>query len=227
MSREIRITISDDEVFERMKRVKKHLDLSWKEVLHRGLQIDDFSQPTDRDATVHDGPEQTPSPGDTDFGDRIERQLKQRIEASLENALGVETFEAESSGSPPYDYEDEVESLANAEDATLIFPFLDETPANRVPLRVEIEMRAGGVEIDVVAVRQSKSVTEMNCFKRATRQRIAEGLATGSSVRLELGDGAEEYEVTPVLTWGRDSQGELVVEQVKIEDVLFGEQAQQ
>ncbi|WP_435360733.1 hypothetical protein [Haloarchaeobius sp. DFWS5] len=37
MSREIRISIDDDEVFERMKRRKEELDLSWEETLRRGL----------------------------------------------------------------------------------------------------------------------------------------------------------------------------------------------
>ncbi|WP_435363486.1 hypothetical protein [Haloarchaeobius sp. DYHT-AS-18] len=40
MSREIRITIDDDEVFERMKRRKEALDLSWEETLRRGLDQD-------------------------------------------------------------------------------------------------------------------------------------------------------------------------------------------
>jgi len=38
MAREVRITIDDDEVFERMKARKGALDLSWEEVLHRGLR---------------------------------------------------------------------------------------------------------------------------------------------------------------------------------------------
>ena len=38
MAREIRISIDDDEVFERMKARKRDLDLSWEEVLYRGLR---------------------------------------------------------------------------------------------------------------------------------------------------------------------------------------------
>jgi len=40
MAREVRISIDDDEVFERMKARKRDLDLSWEEVLHRGLRED-------------------------------------------------------------------------------------------------------------------------------------------------------------------------------------------
>jgi hypothetical protein len=223
MAREVRITINDDEVFERMKRTKKELDLSWKEVLHRGLQIDDSPPPPGRGRSIQEGQDHSHSSIEDDFGDRIERHVKERIEASLENALGVETYERDSPGQPPSDYEEEVESLENAEDATLIFPFLEDVPRYQVPLRVGLEMRAGGVDIDVVTVRQGKSVTDMNSFDRGARHRIAEELATGSSVRLELGDGVEAYEVTPILTWSRDSQGDPIVNGVEIEDVLFGE----
>lgn len=43
MSRQIRISIEDDEVFERLKRRKDALDLSWEDVLRRGLR--DGSRP--------------------------------------------------------------------------------------------------------------------------------------------------------------------------------------
>lgn len=222
MAREIRITIDDDEVFERMKRTKQELDLSWREVLHRGLQIDEgpggrYHEQTGRETTGHGRPAT-----EDDFGDRIERHVKDRIEASLENALGVESVETDSPGRSRR-YEREVESLANAEDAVLSFPFLADKPAYKIPLRVELEMRAGGVDVDVVSVRQGKSVREMNTFDRGTRRQIAEGLATGSDVRLELGDGEEEYRVTPILSWSRADDGEPAVDDVEIEDVLFGE----
>ncbi|MFC7057120.1 hypothetical protein [Halovenus salina] len=103
MAREIRITIDDDEVFEQMKRAKQELDLSWREVLHRGLQREPARG-------------REPSTGQDDYnaieddiGDRIERQVKERIETSLENALGIETYRRDAPGRPP-NYEDEVES---------------------------------------------------------------------------------------------------------------------
>ncbi|MFC7057121.1 hypothetical protein [Halovenus salina] len=83
-------------------------------------------------------------------------------------------------------------------------------------------MRAGSVDVTVVAVRQGKSVEGMNAFDRSVRHRIAEGLATGSSVHLELGGGEEVYSVTPVLSWSRDN-GEPIVDDVEIEDVVFEE----
>jgi hypothetical protein len=223
MAREVRITINDDEVFERMKRMKKELDLSWKEVLHRGLQIDDGSPPPGQGSSAQGGQDYGQAPIEEDFEDRIERHVKERIGASLENALGIDTHEQSSPGRSSYDYEQEVESLENAEDATLVFPFLDDEPGYQVPLRVALEMRAGEVDVEVVTVRQGKSVTDMNSFDRGARHRIAEELATGSSVRLKLGGGVEAYDVTPVLTWSRDSQGDPIVDEVEIEDVLFGE----
>lgn len=90
MSREIRITIDDDEVFERMKRRKGELDLSWEEVLHRGLRRERVEDPGrggeraahspghdadyDRDAGPrgHRGP-RGPGPGPGDGGQRGRR----------------------------------------------------------------------------------------------------------------------------------------------------------
>ncbi|SDJ63206.1 hypothetical protein SAMN05216226_106112 [Halovenus aranensis] len=221
MAREIRITIDDDEVFARMKRTKQELDLSWREVLHRGLQVD--SQPQNRQRTRQEPDVDDHDTIEDDIGDRIERQVKERIESSLENALGIETYRRDRDNRAPTRYEDDVQSLENAEDAVITFPFLDEAPAYKIPLRVELEMRAGGVDVTVVTVRQGKSVDGMNAFDRSTRHRIAEGLATGSSVHLELGGGEETYRVTPVLSWGRDDDGNPTVDTVEIEDVVFEE----
>lgn len=220
MAREVRITVDDDEVFERMKRRKRELDLSWEDVLHRGLWAE-----TDRGA--HDWrhySEQyaTGTPGD-EFGDRLERQIKQRVEDSLSRAFGFE--EAHREPTPPQEsgYEAQVESLASAEDAVLVFPFLPDDASYSVPLRVELEMGAGEVSVEVVTVRQGKSVEEMNSFDRSARKRIAEEMATGTPVVLELGGGAEQYQVTPVLTWSRDDLDEPIVAHVEIQDVLLGE----
>lgn len=223
MAREIRITIDDDEVFERMKRVKQELDLSWKEVLHRGLQVDDFPGPDPGMGARH-GRSRGPEPGhpDEELGDRLERQIKQRVEDSLQRAFGLEEGQRPHGHREGQGYEDEVDSLSDAEDAVLVFPYLDDDPAYEVPLRVEIEMHAEGIDIEVVAVRQGKSVTGMNSFDRGARKGIAEGMAAGTPAGLELGDGAETYEVSPVLTWS-SSGGDPVVDDVEIEEVLFDE----
>ncbi|WP_439025948.1 hypothetical protein [Haloarchaeobius sp. DT45] len=60
MSREIRITIDDDEVFERMKRRKEELDLSWEETLRRGLDQDRRGRRDSR--STHTRPSRPPSP---------------------------------------------------------------------------------------------------------------------------------------------------------------------
>lgn len=77
-------------------------------------------------------------------------------------------------------------------------------------------------DVDVVTVRQGKSVREMNAFDRQARKRIAEELAVGTPVTLELGSGVEEYQVAPILTWSRTDHGEPMVAEVEIDEVLFG-----
>lgn len=70
MAREIRVTVDDDEVFERMRARKRELDLSWEEVLHRGL---------------------ADTPGDgRDFDERVEQHVQNRIRESVANALGMD-----------------------------------------------------------------------------------------------------------------------------------------
>ncbi|MFC5972183.1 hypothetical protein ACFPYI_12655 [Halomarina salina] len=61
MSRQIRISIEDDEVFERLKRRKDALDLSWEDVLRRGLR--DSSEPPR-------GPNRPTPPNRTDRANR-------------------------------------------------------------------------------------------------------------------------------------------------------------
>lgn len=227
MAREIRVTIDDDEVFERMRARKRELDLSWEEVIHRGL----------REA----------EPGD--IGDRLERQIRQRVTESLETAFGIEegrepprTGGAESragrpepeefgSGSPTSPRDDqpasgstglsaEVESLSNAEDAELRFPFLPDEPGNRVPLRVRLETTADGLDVTVVTVRTGKSVAETNAFARGARQQIAASLADGELAELALAGGAETYRVAPALSWQSRESGPTVTE-AAIREVRF------
>ena len=67
MSREIRITIEDDEVFERMRYRKDELDLSWEEVLRRGLtEVTDIPRPpgaSNRHPSPHEHADPHRSPG--------------------------------------------------------------------------------------------------------------------------------------------------------------------
>jgi hypothetical protein len=232
MGREIRVSIDDDEVFERMKARKRELDLSWEEVLHRGLWTEAGPGPNPT------GPHGGHGAGE-DFGDRIERQVKRRVEQSLRSAFGSADQGQGSPGapSPPSPpsapsapshpsggYESEMESLANAEDAVLRFPFLDDE-THRVPLRVDLSTSADGLDVEVVTVRRGKDVEGMNVFDRSARKAIAEGLATGSMPVLELEAGVEEYRVAPALSWSRDDRGRPVVADVEIEEVIFDDDA--
>lgn len=219
MSREIRITVDDDEVFERMRRRKRQLDLSWEDVLHRGLWGDSER----RDVRDH-GQQQPYGVAGDDIGDRLERRIRNRVEESLMTAFGAEEAPqqtAKGASQETHGFEEEMESLESAEDAVLVFPFLDDDAAYRVPLRISLEMQAGGVDIEVVTVRQGKSVDEMNSFDRAARKRIAEELATGASVALELEAGVEEYRVAPILGWSRNERGAPTVTDVEIDEVIF------
>ncbi|MFB6175615.1 MAG: hypothetical protein ABEI99_00440 [Halobaculum sp.] len=257
MAREIRVTIDDDEVFERLRARKRELDLSWEEVLHRGLR---------------GGPGDSP---DEDIGDRLERQITRRVEESLGRAFGLDESASRHSGggassdsggssggsrdptppgspspdspSPPGGVDPagrgtpggpqggpaaggprqpsggldaEVETLANAEDAVLRFPFLDDDPGNTVPLRVNLETSADGLDVEVVTIRSGKAVAERNAFDRGARRQIAEALATGETAILELDAGVEEYHVVPVLSWS-DDDGTPTVTEVSISEVSF------
>jgi len=240
MGREIRVTIDDDEVFERMKARKRELDLSWEEVLHRGLRReepelgdgayghDQHARSHERHAREHDrrrkqhgrgqglGPGEQPAdplqdPGQ--FADDLKRQIQGQVLASLQSSIGPEDDPLET----------EMSSLEAAEDAVLAFDFLAEAAAersNQVPLRVELEASTGGLSIDVVAVRQGKGVSGMNAFDPAVRQRVIEGLATGETATLRIAAGEESYRVAPSLSWSR-TNGTPTVSDVAIEEVQF------
>ena len=238
MAREIRVTIDDDEVFERMRARKRELDLSWEEVIHRGLRERERG----------------------DIGERVERKIRQRVADSLEQSLGLDARSGDDGGrtrapgggptpggrsepdvgdvdpmsshdpaarSPPEPPESpagglsaEVASLSNAEDAELRFPFLPAKPGNRVPLRVRLETTADGLEVTVVAVRTGKSVASMNAFDRGARKEIAAALADGEAATLSLADGAETYRVVPALSWQATDDGPTVTE-AAIREVRF------
>lgn len=235
MAREIRISIDDDEVFERMKRRKSELGLTWHEVLQRGLRVEGTQARADSGATTDTDTGYSGRPGESgdvmdDIGDTIEREVKQRVYESLSNSLNITVpdshpVDSSETWSPEDSFSDDesMETLESAEDGQLVFPFLDDDSAYTVPLRVTVEMETGGIDVEVVAVRQSKSVAEMNTFDRGARREIAEALATGSPVRLVLEPDVEEYQVTPKLHWSR-SDGAPTVTDVEIDQVVFDDE---
>ena len=88
MTREIRITIDDDEIFERMRTRKQELDLSWEEVIHRGLRRDNAYRTVHSPAEEH--PPRTPDPL-TDpeaFADALKRRIQGQVRESLSASFG-------------------------------------------------------------------------------------------------------------------------------------------
>jgi len=226
MAREVRITIDDDEVFERMKARKRELDLSWEEVLHRGLrETPEPPEPPEPPDSPEFGARDRRGAGRAESGrgqggesigdiaDQFRSQLREQVQESVRESM------ASSLGT---DIDREVDELAAAEDAVLRFPFLDDDrSAYRVPLRVDLQTSRAGLAVDVVAVRQGKSVRDYNRFDRAARQTINERLARGDTARLAFADGAESYDVAPVLSWTRSDDGSPTVGDVEIDEVLF------
>ncbi|MFB6111226.1 MAG: hypothetical protein ABEJ35_01690 [Halobacteriaceae archaeon] len=254
MSREIRITVDDDEVFERMRRQKEALDLSWEEALRRGLQdeghpegshegldpfADDFrDQLRDR---IHRATDTTSSSGPTGSrdGDTASARAPERPDPSRSNfdpfdpdsiaafarkqARAALDATAAGLSSPPNSessLDSELDRLADAEDATLTFPFIEADGA-RVPLRVSLRTTGSGLEIDVVAVRQGKGTDEVNRFPGDTRQRVAAAMSEDATATVSLQDGAERYDVVPRLSWGRTDDGTPTVTDVEIERVAL------
>lgn len=239
MSREIRITVDDDEVFERMKRRKQELDLSWEEVLHRGLRSErpkkghafDFGHESD-DARVgghsgRRGPEHH-TPGGSEwghddhvrwdtFGESLERQIQDRVYDTLRSSFGAAGIHVPDRPG----METEMEVLASAEDATLAFDVLSDDRAYEIPLRVDMQTGLDGVTVDVVAVREGKSVRDANRFDTDARKRVNTHLGTGGTATLRFAGGAESYPVRPVLSWGRDPDGAPRVTDVDIAEVLL------
>lgn len=262
MSREIRITIDDDEVFERMRHRKDELDLSWEDVLRRGLNRNGDPRPGSRGPQHHashhaggptghhSGPQRGshtghsvgqpgPHPGnqsrgsrgpgrehqddswgsedwnpfDPDFGEKLSQHIMRSVGESVPfvKEIGRASLEAE------------IGELEEAEDATLVFPFLDDEPSNQVPLRVNLRTSSEGLNVEVVAVRHGKDAAAMNEFADDQRMQITKRLATGDPAQLRLRDGVESYDVFPMLTWSRDDFGGPTVSEVEIEDVRFAE----
>jgi hypothetical protein len=87
---------------------------------------------------------------------------------------------------------------------------------------VRLETSRSGLDIEVVAVRTGKSVTDCNRFDRGTRQSINEHLARGGTATLTFENGHDEaYSVAPVLSWSRADDGTPTVSDVEIAEVLF------
>jgi hypothetical protein len=240
MSREIRITIDDDEIFERMKRRKQQLDLSWEEVLHRGLR----REPEGRQERPHAARERSPwderpprepeppgaggrrrgsdEPFSTDeFVEEMKRGVRDQVVHSLQSSLS-------GLGEGEFDLEHEMGALQDAEDAVLVFDFLDQEDSYDgesywVPLRVTQQTSREGLEIEVVTVRSGKSVSHMNHFDRAARRQVNATLATGEPATLRFTDGGngEEYPVYPVLSWSKDESGRPTVSGVEIDEVIL------
>lgn len=240
MSREIRITIDDDEIFERMKRRKQQLDLSWEEVLHRGLRREPEGE-RDRSRTARDrsrwderpprdpgppgaGPSHGPAdePFSTDeFVEEMKRGVRNQVVNSLQSSLS-------GLGEGEFDLEQEMGALQSAEDAVLVFDFLDATGSQEgesfwVPLRVTQQTSREGLDIEVVAVRSGKGVGHMNHFDRSARRQVNANLAAGETATLRFTDGGngEEYRVYPVLSWSKDESGRPTVTSVEIDEVIL------
>ena len=254
MAREVRISIDDDEVFERMKARKRELDCSWEEVLHRGLREFPEGEPAAEEPHTARGRRgydeygrDDPGFGDPGFeppgvgaADRRRGRGRGGREPPVEG-IGdvVDQFQSqlreqiqgqlqeslESSIGSMGGIEREVDELQAAEDAVLRFDFLDDDgPTNQVPLRVTLQTGTDGLDVDVVAVRRGKSAQEMNRFSRDERQRINVELARGASAVLAF-DGDESYDVAPVLSWTRDGDGRPIVDDVAIDRVIFDDEA--
>lgn len=241
MSREIRITIDDDEVFERMRRRKEALDLSWEEVLRRGLGGDGSARAAGPWAGPaghpgHPRPPHGPTPFDPDFGDQLRRSIASQLPGSSSAAVegddrpgpfdpGFDEWIAErvedtvsaamSAASRSLDVE--IDRLEGAEDATLVFDTLAEP--REVPLRVDLRAGPDGLDVDVIAVRQGKGTAGMNSFAEGDRKAVARHLAQGGTAALRIGDEAVTYDVRPSLEWGRDAEGNPTVTAVEIVEV--------
>jgi len=246
MTREVRITIDDDEVFARMKARKQELDLSWEEVLHRGLRrgkpgggshgvggpsgsggpggYGDWSQWVPDDVGPEAGEGSYGPSGSTDepesIGEAVE-DLKRHVRGQVAHSLR-ESMDAMEEVN--VDLEAEMTELENAEDAVLRFDGVtDDDRRYEVPLRVRLETSRDGLDVEVVAVREGKSVSGMNRFDRETRRAVNEHLARGGTATLAF-EGAERYEVGPVCSWSRDDGGRPTVSTVDIEEVLFDDE---
>jgi len=226
VSRQIRITVDDDEVFERLKRRKDALDLSWEDALRRGLR--DSKQPPrapdagdartepepGRDHSGRRGADarrdaaatgSDPSPFDPEFGERLAERVLSTVGESVSGVADS--------------LDEEIDRLEDAEDAVLVLGDGDER--ERVPLRVSLQTGPGGLDVDVVAVRSGKDTEGMNEFADGARATVARRFARGETATLELAGGEETYDVHPELEWARGDDGTPAVTGVAVREVVF------
>jgi hypothetical protein len=246
MSRQVRISIDDDEVFERLKRRKDALDLSWEDALRRGLR--DSAEPprgpktTEPQSTSSGGrgsprgnesgagqPAENPSPFDADFGEQIAQRVLASVSESVSGAVGhgggneaggAGRGGAGSTGttsSAGTPLDEEIDRLEDAEDAVLV---LGDSDGERVPLRVTLHTGPEGLDVEVVAVRSGKGTEEMNRFLDGARAEVAKRFARGETATLEMAAG-ETYDVRGELSWAPGPDGAPTVTDVTVRDVVF------
>jgi hypothetical protein len=208
MTREIRISVDDDEVFERMRERKRRLDLSWEEVLHRGLR----RHPDERIHTDRGGW----SPPERDLAEDLQREIRTKVANSIRGSFGE--FDPDLGWDD--DLDDEMSALAAAEDALLLFEGMRDDPGCQLPLRVSLRTGPEGLAVEVVAIRQGKGVETMNRFTPTARKEITGRLARGETATLRIDEG-EEYAVVPSLVWSRDGAGRPVITEAIIDEVRF------
>lgn len=189
MSPDIRISISDDETFERLKRRKNELDLSWKEVVLRGLKK--RTMPLE-----HLG-----------IKDPIGKRALEIVDG-----LTITTPEAEE------DIETTIDRLERGEDSILSFDFLNKSRC-RIPLRIGLTTGKGGHKVKWQEVRRGKSTSHMNSFSEEEREEIAEKLGEGRKATLKMERGKIEYDVVPTISWTRDDSGFCCAKEVSVEEI--------
>lgn len=220
MVREIRITIDDDEIFERMKHRKNQLDLSWEDVLRRGFRFDRADRPHSLGARRGWGNTGRGHSGGHKGGGHRGR-MHDRWFLRGESPPEYVDHDQESSEdlTDPF-FDVEIGRLRDAEDALLRFDSLDSELGAQVPLRVTFQASADGLTVDVAAVRQGQSVSDMNQFTGPDRKRVVRALVRGETAELRLTED-EAYRVIPVLSWSTDPDGHPTVVDVEITDVLL------
>lgn len=198
----------EEEAFRRLKQRKEQLDLSWRDVILRGLE----EKPSTRDLRAGrllakqwfgEGMDNQPS-GEGITATVQDTDPNARVAQELERA--VDSFE---SGG---DLETEIENLESGDDAILSLPGTD----TEIPLRVRLKTTNEGLEAGLVAVRD---IPGRNQFKESDRATTSESLAEGEPAILEIGQIDEvRYEVTPSIEWSRDDSGMLTATDVDIKE---------
>lgn len=239
MAREIRITIDDDELFERMKARKQALELSWEDVLYRGLR-----PPETEDVDPRRDPRDDLSTAKTDLKQAIRDIAKEKSRSHTASRggghEGFDPFEPESierfvsdtvrkstSWLGEMDWDEDLDRVTDAEDAVMTFSFLGpdaENPTNQIPLRVRLDVSGSGLDVEVVTVRRGKGSADMNAFDPGVRQAVIEGIASGETAMLELATGEETYRVVPLIGWTRGDDGRPQADEVAIDEVVFGDE---